>query len=253
MLDVALLDLAHEFFAAEKIIVEVADELARDDDELIVSDFGEGHGAARGNKMSAPLKHETEIPGNETDEKRGGGERGGTEGGKFLGEALEKNGEADDEENGERNEKTIAEGRDAGPVRIRGDEIVEGENGAEDRAADTRRFAPEKENADGGEEENRRPGKEAVIGGEKDLEEVRRLPIPARDGNVTGFEERAINDFFGEQSGEKTDEERDGENGVASEKRGNGGSAALLDGVAESEERFGCGQDEEHGVGVIDV
>ncbi len=253
LLDVALLDLAHQFFAAEKIIVEEAGDLARDDDELIVSSFGERDGAARGNEMSAPLKHETEIPGNETDEKRGGGERGGTEGGKFLGEALEKNGEADYEENGERNEKTIAEGRDARPVRIRGDEIVEGENGAEDRAADTRRFAPEKENADGGEEENRRPGKEAVIGGEKDLEEVRRLPIPARDGHVAGFEERAINDFLGEQSGEKTDEERDGENDVANEKRGNGGSAALLDGVAQSEERFGCRQNEEHGVGVIDV
>jgi len=29
--------------------------------------------------------------------------------------------------------------------------------------------------------------------------------------------------------------------------------AALLDGVAKSEERFGCRQNEEHGVGVIDV
>jgi len=254
LLDVALLDLAHEIFAAEEIVVEEAGELARDDDELVVSSFAEGYGAARGNKMGAPLKHETEIPENETEEQRNGGERGGTERGKFLGEALQKNGEADDEEYGERNEKPIAEGRDAGPVRIRSDEIVESENGAEDGTADARRFAPKEKNANGGEKEKRRPGKEAVIGGEKNLEEVRRLPIPARDGNVAGFEERAVNDFFGEQSGEKTDEERDGENDVASEKRGNGGwAAALLDGVAKSEERFGCRQNEEHGVGVIDV
>jgi len=49
LLDVALLDLAHQFFAAEKIIAEVAGELARDGDELIVSDFSEGNGASRGN------------------------------------------------------------------------------------------------------------------------------------------------------------------------------------------------------------
>jgi len=173
LLDVALLDLVHEFFAAEEIIVEEASELARDDDELIVSSFGEGDGAARGNKMSAPLKHETEIPENETEQKRNGGEHGETERGKFLGEALQKDSETYDEENSQRNEKTIAEGRDAGPVRIRGDEIVEGENSAEDGAADAGRFAPKEKNADGSEEEKRRPGKEAVIGGEENLEEVR--------------------------------------------------------------------------------
>src|SRR5213595_3823117 len=102
LLEVALLDLVHEFLAAEEIVVEETGELARDDDELIVSGFSEGDGATRGNKVSAPLKHETEIPENETKEKRSGGERGGTERGKFLGDALQKNGEADHEENGER-------------------------------------------------------------------------------------------------------------------------------------------------------
>jgi len=57
--------------------------------------------------MSAPLKHETEIPENETEKKRSGGERGETERGKFAGEALQKDSEADDEENGERNEKRL--------------------------------------------------------------------------------------------------------------------------------------------------
>src|SRR5256886_5180482 len=253
LLDVALLDLVHEFFAAEKIVVEEAGELARDDDELIVSGFGEGDGATRGNKMGAPLKHETEIPENETEEKRSEGERGGTKRGKFLGEALQKNSETDDEENGERNEKAIAEGRDAGPVRIRGDEIVESENGAEDGAADARGLAPEEKNSDGGEDEQRRPGKEAVVGGEKNLKKIGRPPVPERGGNVTGLEERAVDDFLGNESGEKTDEQRDGKNYVAAEQCWNGGGAVLLDGVAESEEGFGCRQNEEHGVGVINV
>lgn len=252
-LDVSLFDLAHEFFAVEEIVVEHAGELARHDDKLIVSDFGQGDGAARGNKMTAPLKHKTKIPENETKKKHGGGERGGAERGEFAGEAFKENGEADDEEDGERNEKPIAERRDTSPVRIRSDEIVEREDGAEGRASYAGKLAPEKENADGGEEEERRPGEEAVVGGKENLEKVRRLPIPERDGDVAGFEEGAINDFLGKQSGKNADEEHGGENDVAKKKRGNGGGAALLDGVAESEERFDDWQKEEHGVGVVDV
>jgi len=171
LLDVALLDLAHEIFAAEEIVVEEAGELARDDDELIVSSFGEGDGAARGNKMSAPLKHETEIPENETEKKRQRRRawRNGARKISRRGFAEERRGRR--RRYGERNEKPIAEGRDAGPVRIRSDEIVESENGAEDGTADARRFAPKEKNANGGEKEKRRPGKEAVIGGEKNLEE----------------------------------------------------------------------------------
>jgi len=48
LLDVALLDLAHEIFAAEEIVVEEAGELARDDDELVVSSFAEGYGPRAG-------------------------------------------------------------------------------------------------------------------------------------------------------------------------------------------------------------
>jgi len=154
---------------------------------------------------------------------------------------LQKNGEADDEEYGERNEKPIAEGRDAGPVRIRSDEIVESENGAEDGTADARRFAAKEKNADGGEEEKRRPGKEAVIGGEKNLEKFGDVQFQREMGR-SRIRRESRKRFFGEQSGEKTDEERDGENDVASEKRGNGGWAALLDGVAKSEERSAAGK-----------
>ena len=60
--DVAFFDLLHESFAAEKIGVEVGRELAGHDEKLIVYYFGKGNGAARGNEMGAPLKHEAGVP-----------------------------------------------------------------------------------------------------------------------------------------------------------------------------------------------
>src|SRR5207302_9356128 len=107
LLDVALFDLAHELFAAEEIIAEMAGELARDNEELVVGDFAEGNGAARGHEMGAPLNHEAEIPEDEAEEKRGGGQRGRLERGEIVGEALNQDGEADDEENSERDEEPI--------------------------------------------------------------------------------------------------------------------------------------------------
>lgn len=72
LLDVTLLDAAHEIFAAEKIIVKVSGELARNDEELIVGNFVPGNGAAGGNQVRSPLKHEAEIPEDEESEDGGG-------------------------------------------------------------------------------------------------------------------------------------------------------------------------------------
>src|SRR5438128_8912673 len=73
LLDVTLLDLAHEILAAEKIIAKLAGELARHDEELIVGDFVPCNGTARGNQVRAPLKHEAEIPKNKESEDEGSG------------------------------------------------------------------------------------------------------------------------------------------------------------------------------------
>lgn len=186
LLDVALLDAAHEVLAAEKVIVKLAGELARYDENLIPGDFVPCNGTPRGNQVRAPLKHEAEIPKNKEGEDEGscGSNSGGT---KPVGTALQKNGEPDDEKNGERNEEAIAIGRDAGPVGIRSHEIVKSERGAKDRAADAGSSATKKKDADGGEEQEWSPGKEAVVGGEKKLEQEGRGPMPLRDRDITGF------------------------------------------------------------------
>ena len=46
---------------------------------------------------------------------------------------IEEDGKAKDKNAGERDEKAIAIGRDAGPVRIRSDEIVKAKNGGKKR------------------------------------------------------------------------------------------------------------------------
>ena len=72
LLDVSLLDAAHEVFAREKVGTKLARELARNDEELIVGNFVPGNGAAGGNQVRSPLKHEAEIPEDEESEDGGG-------------------------------------------------------------------------------------------------------------------------------------------------------------------------------------
>jgi hypothetical protein len=57
LLEVALLDLLHEGFAFEKVVLNIGRNIARNDEELIVNHFREGDGAARGDQMGAPLKN----------------------------------------------------------------------------------------------------------------------------------------------------------------------------------------------------
>lgn len=130
---------------------------------------------------------------------------------------MQKNSETDDEENGQRNEKTIAVRGDAGPVGIRSHEIVESERGAKNGTADARGFAPEEKDADGGEEKKRRPGKEAVIGGEKNLEKERRGPVPLGEGDVAGLNGGTVDDSFRNKSREKADQESQREDRVTSD------------------------------------
>src|SRR5216684_6217698 len=57
LLDIAVFDLLHEGFAAEKIELQIRGEPAGHDEKLIVDDFGKRNGTARRNKMRAPLKN----------------------------------------------------------------------------------------------------------------------------------------------------------------------------------------------------
>ncbi len=197
MLEVAVLDLLHEGFALEKVALEIGGELAGDDEKLIADDFGKRNGAARGNKMRAPLEHQSGVP------ERSGGEKGerGSERGAGGAEeprgAIEKNGEAKNKKRSERNEKTVAVRRDASPIRVAGDENIKSEKGGKQRSAHARFAAPEEEKSREGEKKNGSPEKKTVIGREEHAEENGRGPEPVAERNISGFERASVNQIAG--------------------------------------------------------
>lgn len=78
--------------------------------------------------------------------------------------AVEENGKAEDEERSERNEKAVAERRNARPVRIARDEKIKRQEGGEEWSARAR-LAPAEENQSGNcENKDGSPGKQAVVG-----------------------------------------------------------------------------------------
>ena len=121
--------------------------------------------------MGAPLEDEAGVPEREDGEKSNRGGESGAAGAEELGDAAEENGEAENEKRSERNEKTVAVGRDAGPIGVTADEKIKREKGGEKRRAGARLPAPENEKASDGKEKNGRPGEQAVIGREEDVEE----------------------------------------------------------------------------------
>jgi len=117
--------------------------------------------------------------------------------------------------------KTVAVGRDACPVGIRSHEIVKGERGAEDRGAGAGNSTAKKKDAYAGEEKERSPGKEAMIGGKEKLEQEGRGPMPLRDRDVAGFDGGAIDNSPGNESGQKAEQKSKRKEGVGNEQTEN--------------------------------
>ncbi len=227
---------------------------------MIADDFGKRNGAARGNKMRAPLEHQSGVP------ERSGGEKGerGSERGAGGAEeprgAIEKNGEAKNKKRSERNEKTVAVRRDASPIRVAGDENIKSEKGGKQRSAHARFAAPEEEKSREGEKKNGSPEKKTVIGREEHAEENGRGPEPVAERNISGFERASVNQIAGDESGEKAGKEGGGEEEVAEEKFGDAqhcggfaGGGVLTERSAILAEGFDGEDGEDHGVGVVDV
>ena len=167
MLDVTSLDLLHESFTFEEIALKIGGNLRRDGKKLIVNHFRDRNGAARRNQMRAPLEDQANVPKSSERKKSDEGGESGALGMEDPGGAIEKYGEAENEERGERNKKTIAVGRNAGPVRITGDKEIKSEKGGERGCAREWLPTPEKEETGDGEEKNGSPCDETVIGREK--------------------------------------------------------------------------------------
>lgn len=212
-----MLDLPHERVAVEKVGFQLGRELPGHDGELVVNHLGKRNGPANGNEMLAPLKHEAGVP---EDEERKEGDRDderGTRGAEEPAEAVEEEGEADDEERSHGNKKAIAIGRNARPNGIRSDEIIESDEDQQEGRTGTRDAAPEGDESDQGEKENGRPGKQAMIGGKKNGEKMRREPVPLGDVEVTRFEGAAIDDAAGDEGRQKANDEGTEERDMARE------------------------------------
>ncbi len=108
--------------------------------------------------MRAPLEDEASVPESGDGENSASSGDGGAAGAEDLSGAIEENGETENEKWSERNEKAIAVGRDASPIRVTGDENVKDEEGGKERSSDERFAAPEEEESDDGEKKNGRPG-----------------------------------------------------------------------------------------------
>jgi hypothetical protein len=158
LLEVAVFDLLHEGFALENVALEIGGQLAGHDEKLIVDDFGKRDRASRGNQMRAPLKHKADIRESAGEKKGYRSGESGAWGAKEWSGAIEEYSKAKDEKRCERNEKAVAEGRNAGPIGVTGNEKVKGEKGGKKRSAGAASPTPEDKKAGNGENKDRRPG-----------------------------------------------------------------------------------------------
>ena len=204
--EIAVFDLLHEGFALEEIALEVGSELAGDDEKLIVDHFRERDGAARGDEVRTPLEHEADVPESEEGEDCGGRGESGARGAEELRDALQENGEAENEKRGERNEKAVAERRDACPVWIARDEKIKRHEGGEERSASSRLAPAEKNQSGNGEKKDGSPREQAVVGGKQYGQEGGRAPEPVTERNVARFERAAVDDIAGQKSGQHAEE-----------------------------------------------
>jgi len=224
-----------------------------------VDDFGKRNGAASRDEVRTPLEDEAGVPESENGEKGNRSGEGGALGAEELRGAIEENGEAENEERSERNEKTVAVRRDAGPVRIAGDEKIKSKESSNKRSARTALPAPENEKTGDGKKKDGRPNDESVIGREKDREKVGRKPVPPAEWNVSRFERITVNDVAGDESRKQAQEENGREERVAKEKFGNAesgmgsGSRGRAKGEIILAGDFDGENGEDHGVGVVNI
>jgi len=164
------------------------------------------------------LEHQAHVPEDEQSEDDAGDGEGGAIRTKELRDAIEKNGQADNEKSSERNKKAVAVRRDAGPIRIAGDEKIKGKESRKERSANAGFAAPEKKEADDGKKKNGSPGEEAVIGRKENAEKNGGAPEPIVEGGVAGFERITVNDEARDENRQKAEEDDDAEKKMIHEK-----------------------------------
>src|SRR5579883_3101032 len=255
LVDIALLDLAHEIGAAEEIGSQLGSDLARNGGDLIARDLAEGNRAASGNQVRAPLVNEAGVPEDKGGDERGSGREepaGRTE---AKVHALEEDGQAENEDGSEGEEEAIAERGHAVPIGIAGEDVVEGGGNEGKTGCDGARAVIEqaKQEASESEDEKRCPGEEAVVAREENIAPKGSAPEPAHAVIGAETKEAAKNDAAGDQRWEDADENEDEEEAMggelAEEVRGVQGAEVgrvRADGIKKRKQ-------EEHAIGEIDI
>lgn len=142
---VMLFDAVHHLPATEEVLCDLGRQFTRDNDKLVVNNFAPYNLPASGNQAGTPLKYQAEIPNDETCEHARNCCHSGRATAEVPGDPLQENGKAEDKKNGEGDKEAISEGRNAVPVRIGCNDVVESENGEEDRTSYRRITPREKE------------------------------------------------------------------------------------------------------------
>ena len=199
LLEVAVFDLFHKTFSAEKVGVKLSGELSGNHKKLVVDHFRKRNGAAYGDKMHTPLEHEAKVPEDKDGEGRGSGSEGSSGRTEKLSEAIKEYAKAENEESCERNEKAIAVGRDARPIGIDGNEKIEGHHASEKRDPDLGQAECKEEQSEDRQSEERSPREQPVIGGEQHTKKDRGSPEKIADRDIARLERSTIHNPAGDK------------------------------------------------------
>ena len=122
LFDVLLLDLTHKLSAMKQVGAQLGRYFTGDGVKLIISGLTKGDRATGRNEVSSPLINHAKIPNHQADEPHAGHRNGKPAAREQSGEIIKKQGKPKNKNGGEGDEEAIAEGRDARPIRIDGDE-----------------------------------------------------------------------------------------------------------------------------------
>ena len=122
LFDVLLLDLTHKLSAMKQVGAQFGRYFTGDGMKLIISGLTKGDRATGRNEMSSPLINHAEIPNHKAGEPHAGHRNGKPAARDQSGEIIKKQGKPKNENGSEGDEEAIAEGRDARPIWVEGDE-----------------------------------------------------------------------------------------------------------------------------------
>src|SRR5580658_3858614 len=181
----------------------VAEDLLRDDAELVPDHLVPINLRDMGNQSFSKLIDEPEVP--ENQERSDGYEAPGS-GTLTAPEAHgpgKQRSQTHDENGSKRNEEAVAKGKASVPPGIDGNQAVEQNRRYDADRADLGILTVQREQAENGQNQDGSPDKQAVIRGKEHGAKIGGVPIPGNVGVHSQSPGTAINDLAGNQHGRK--------------------------------------------------